>query len=904
MEKDYKNITLEELKSDISFREDDKLGFYFDNELSMSSYHDENGYLIIIEFFNHLKNEYNKCINENREQAKSYHGVLLRAFGWFLPFLNPYHQIIAQSNLCILTDDEQDDEFYKKIFRDNLKRANNLIEITKDQILATKEEYEKEALCQALDSISYLNIREHNYRQATLCLSTSIDLLLSLDIDNPARHELFDLYIRSIVRLANCYEYRDNPWAAIKCILNMENLVSTKTTDLQAKWKDLINANAGQIRDQIINYYNSTDSKHNSKDATINTVKTVCRHLFVNPTENRHFNVFNLNKAHEPISDALKSYIHVLAHCISEYVAKIRGTNYSHPFCSTLQMVSRFLLDWLVVSCHEKALVTCQATVRAENDACPEALKLLLKRHVALEAKGENCTMEEQSELQEIEFFLFYFSEQELRYNYTDKDLEEIFKCYGGIFFESASDKAKHGDCDSLFHYYVIEFKYLFKQKVDKFIHTYDNNELDTQQLDNVFLEMCKCKKQCSDQIFKGLIDECERLEKLFALFQQLQWLNNKNVSQTKVNLFKQQWELYKKSGETFNIREIVLTIHKEIIKRNKILILAPIKNAPSCSSEYDNIQNLLELPTEPLDFSSIDGSEFVKAFKKIERARQQTAQYDLSASKEYSNLKWAIYYPNEGAFIYLYMKNEGATIKYREVVPLYLDTERNAIAEILKRIDDAFSDEFDFSISEKLGSCPGECPYCNTFLLEPGDECNLKKLINELLVFIEFDFHAACQIGHLDKEHILINYPQKDASMPHDFWVLAFEEHLPEKESENGFCDICRNSFVKLSLAQPIKKEDRVITEPLSISCEIFSIDTLKQKRTKVYKEIDGFPQYSSSQKEQIKSGELISNCTAQIRGFTDLCNHLNSCLDGNCDKARGQECETCKLLKEYNFA
>ena len=54
MEKDYKNITLEELKSDISFREDDKLGFYFDNELSMSSYHDENGYLIIIEFFNHL----------------------------------------------------------------------------------------------------------------------------------------------------------------------------------------------------------------------------------------------------------------------------------------------------------------------------------------------------------------------------------------------------------------------------------------------------------------------------------------------------------------------------------------------------------------------------------------------------------------------------------------------------------------------------------------------------------------------------------------------------------------------------------------------------------------------------------------------------------------------------------
>lgn len=903
MGKDYKNISLEQLKSDISHRKDNELGLYFDNDLSMVSYHNENGYLVIVEFFNHLKNEYNECIKENREQAKSYHGILLKVFSWFLPFLSPYHQIIVQSNLCILTDDEQDDEFYQKSFRYNLKRANNLIEITKNLILDANEEYEKEALCQALDSISYLNIREHNYGQAILCIRTSICLLLSLDIDNPARPELFDLYIKSIVRLANCYEYTDNPWDAIKCMLNMDNLESTETTDLQAKWNDLINTNAEQIRDQIIDYYNSTDSKLNSKDATINTVKTVCRHLFVNPTENRHFNVFTLNKAHKPISDALKSYIHVLAHCISEYAAKIRGTNYSHPFCSTLQMVSRFLLDWLVVSCHEKTLVTCQATVRAENDACPEALKLLLKRHVALEAKGENYTMEEQRELQEIEFFLFYFSEQELRYNYTDKELEKIFKYYGDKFFESAFDKAKQGDCDSLFHYYVIEFKYLFKQKVDKFIHTYDNDELDTRQLDNVFLEMCKCKKQCSDQIFKGLIDECERLEKLFALFQQLQWLNNKNVSQTKVNLFKQQWELYKKSGETFNIRNAVLTIHREIIKRNKILILAPIKNAPSCSSEYDNIQNLLELPTGPLDFSSIDGSEFVKAFKRIERDCQQTAQYDLSASTEYSNLKWAIYYPNEGAFIYLYMKNEGATIKYREVVPLYLDTECKVIAGILKRIDDTLSDEFDFSIYEKIGSCPGECSYCNTFLLEPGDECNLKKLINELLVFIEFDFHAARQIGHLDKEHILINYPQKDASMPHDFWVLAFEEHLPEKECENGFCDICRNSFVKLSLSQPIKKEDQVIIEPLSKSCEFFSIDTLKEKRKRLFKSIDGIARITAKEKELIKSGKSIPKETSQIHGFTSLSNRLNLCLEGYCDKSEEQECETCKLLKLYNF-
>lgn len=904
MDKDYKNIQLEQLKSDISFRADDELGLYFDNELSMSSYHDENGYIIIIEFLNHLKNAYNECINKSEEVARSYHDTLLKVFGWFLPFLNPYHQIIAQTNLCILIDDEQGDESYKKCFRDNLKQANDLIEITKDQILTAKEEYEKEALYQALDSISYLNIREHNYGNAILCLRTSIDLLLSLDINNPTHPELFDIYIKNIVRLANCYEYSDKPWDALKCILNMDNLASTETIDLQTEWKNQIDKNAESIRAEIIDYYNLTDGKQNSKDATINTVKTICGYLFVNFTENRHFNVFTLNKVQKPIAYTLKSYIHVLAHCISEYVAKVRDTEYSHPFCSTLQMVSRFLLDWLVVSCHEKTLVTCQATVRAENDACPEALKLLLTRHKVLEAKAENRTLEEQSELQEIEFFLFYFSEQELRYNYTDKHLEDIFKHYGEKFLESASDKVQYGDYDSLFHYYVIEFKYLFKQEIDKFIHTNDNRELNTQQLDNIFLEMCKCKKQCSDQIFKGLIDECERLEKLFALYKQLQWLKSRKVNQSKVNLFKQQWELYNKSSKNFNIKNAVLTIHKEIIKRNKILILAPIKNAPSCSSEYDNIQNLLELPVIPLDRSKIDGSEFIKAFNRIEKNHQQTAQYDLNSSKEYINLKWAIYYPNEGAFVYLYMKNEDATIKYCEVVPLYLDTERKAIAVILKRIDEALSDEFDFSISEKLGSCPVECPFCNTFLLEPDDDCNLKKLINELLVFIEFDFHAAYQMGHLDKELILIRYSQKDASMPHDFWVLAFEKHLPEKESEKGFCDICRNSFVKLSQAKPIKKENQVTMESLSISCEIFSLEILKEKRNGLFKSIDDIARISAEEKALIKSGESIQKETSQIHGFTCLSKRLNFCLEGHCDKPDDKECETCKLLKKYSFS
>ena len=893
MGKDYKNISLAELNNDINGLEDSSLGNYFDNELSMTSYRDENGYLTIIEFFNHLRDTYNECINKDINQAKVYHGTLLKTFSWFLPFLKPYHKIIVQSNICILADDEQDSEFHKIYFSASLEKANKLIKLISNKAFSSKDKYETEALCRALDSLGYLNIREHNYEYAILCIRMCVDLLVDLEADNPANTELFDLYIGNIVRLANCYEYTDDPWSAIKCILKLDN-----SNDIEIIWQKNIISNADIIRTKIIHYYNLPDNKFYIINTTIDLLKEICGLFYLNISENRHFSSLSLITSEKTLSETWKTYIHVLAHCISEYAAKIRVTSYSHPLCSTLQMFSRFLIDWLVESCQEDSLVTCQATIRAENDACPEALKLLLKRHALLEDKLGNCTGEELSELQEIEFFLFYFSEQELRYNYTDKNLENIFKQYGDKFFSSASQKAKNKDFDPLFHYYVIKFKYLFKHKIDEFINTSEKAKLDTKEVDNVFLEMCRCKERCSDHIFKGLLDECERLEDLFALFQQLRWLFTVLVSETRLNWFKQLWSFYDKNDKQFNIKDAVTIIYNEIIRRNKILILAPVKNAPSCSSEYDNIQNLLELPTYSNDARCKDGEGFLTAFRKIKRNRQQTNQYSVNLNDKYSALKWAIYYPNEGSFIYFYMKNE-TDISYSEVIPLYLDTEHKAVSGILQNIEDGIIDEFVFLVSNN-SLCSAkeyrdECDNCNTFLLRPNDEGKLRKLINELLAFLEFDFSVAHQDKYLGKEHILINYPNTNGNSSHDFWVLAFYEQLPDKDVGTGLCDICRECFVKLTS----ERWDNVDSK----KCKIYSFNKLKSLRDAIYNSVESLDRVNSEQKELIKLGKPISDVTSNIRDLTELCNLINMCIQGKCSKSGEKDCDTCRLLKENNY-
>lgn len=911
MDINFKHISLKQLKEDLNSLENQRLGDYFDDGLSMATYRDEKGYSNIIEFFNHLKDEYNKCISKNNGQERDYHDTLLKTFSWFLPFLNPCHKIIVQSNICILTDDEQDCEFHEKYFRDSLNSANRLIKAIQEQVSEGMDNSKNgtKALCRALDAIGYLDIREHNYESAILCLRMCLNLLSTLRVET---HELYNLYINNIVRLANCYEYTDRPWCAINCMLGLGKLINDEATKeaqhQQLGWKAIINNNAEKIRSKIISYYNLPESELRNEDDTIEIVMEICGLLFENSKENKNYGILKWGITSKSYFKTLKYYIHVLAHCISEYAAKIRTADYSHPYCSTLQIISRFLLDWLVVSCQEEALVTCQATVRAENDACPEALKLLLKRHTILEKKQQDkiCTAQEQNELQEIEFFLFYFAEQELRYNYTDQNLEKIFLQYGNKFFESASSKAADGDYDSLFHFYVIKFKYLFKQKIDEFMHIPTNKKLSMKEVDHVFLEMCRCKELCSEHIFKGLIDECNRLEELFALFQQLQWLNSKTISTTRLNLFSQLWFLHDKRKTPLNIRVVVPQLYNEIIERNKILILAPIKNAPSCSSEYENVQSLLDLPMNSGVSSSAKGDDFIGSIFKINRDRSKTVQkvqYLLNSDNKYTKLKWAVFFPNENRFVYLYIRDDNDTssqngIKYCGVVPIYLDNEYEAIKSILKRIDDNISIELNLLVLNNGICTQRRCTddaQCNTFFLKPDYECNLRNLINELLAFLQFDFHAARQVGDLDKENLLINYPKTGT-----LEILAFDEQPPVVGDGEDLCCICDQCFIELSQVNLIENDDKKYFA--SNPCKIYSPDVLTNLRENVFVAIDKMD-LSTDDKNSIKVGKQLSSGTTQSDEFARLCFRLNNCISGYCDKLGEQQCETYKLLKEHQF-
>ena len=904
MNKDYKSVNLSQLKNDIKFLEDEKLGYYFDNDLSMSSYRTEDGYSTILEFFNHLKDVYNEDV-KNNVNMEEYHETLLKTFSWFLPFLLPCHKIIVQANICILADEEEDNEFHKKPhFKDKLEQANKFIKTMGDKVFDERNPEEKEAICKALDSIGYLNLREHNYECAILCLHLCIKLLSMLDIDSSTNTELFELYIQNIVRIANCYEYTDKPWEAVKYMLGIGSLENTESVDFQHAWRNLINDNAAEIRSKIIGYYSLPNDKINIKNkTTVKIVKDICALFFMNSKENLHYSVFTLDKGKEQLPKPLKSFIHVLAHCISEYAAKVRTDEYAHPFCSTLQMFSRFLLDWLVISCHEDALVTCQATVRAENDACPEALKLLLKRHAALDKKREDCTEEEKNELQEIEFFLFYFSEQELRYNYKDFKLENIFKEYGDKFFGSASKKAQDNDFDQLFHYYVIKFKYLFKQLVDDFIHANKRDQFNTQELYNVFLEMCRCKGLCTDHIFKGLIDECERLEALFILFHQFQWLNNKEINVSRQNEIKQLCSIYKGYDDIDNINNAIPKLYKEIIKRNKILILAPVKNAPACSSEYKKIHNLLDLPAYSYETTIGDGTQFISEFQKIKRQRKPMTQYCLNTNQSYKSLKWAVFYPNEGEFIYLYMKHE-ISIAYNEVIPIYLDTEHDAIKEILKRIDDGISDEFYHSVCAKdKCSNMGESDECNdnsTLRLKPNYKSSLKDLISELLVFLEFDFLVGRQIGYPEKNDLLIYYPKES----HNFTILAFDSQQTLENVGKGLCEICRECFVKESQNKLSEKEAcEPMTEHESHWCKMFPRNVLEDKRKKFHGCIDNDPDLTYKQKEAIKTGTEMPDESKQMHDFKFLCMSLDSCIENCCDAKDDQDCIVCKMLSDLGI-
>ena len=917
----------------------------------------------IIALLNNLCKQYNDFFRGNgqhneaqREKAKTYHQCLYELFDWLVPFLTTYHQLVLYTNLCILSDDDTDSKFHNEHFSKCLEKATEFVgkygqnRIRQD---AKDENYDqKKALCTALYSLGFLNLKENHYTDANNCFEPCVGIVLDSFVES-STDSFTDVwaknqYFNCAIRMANCYEYQDDTWKALHYLLGLP------ASD-QDNWVNHVGLRADFIHGEIIKYYNlpsadvSFAKNKDAKGKTIRIVREICEQLLYPPTAKMPLKVFELDKAEEPLDTTVKQYIHVLAHCLSEYAAKLRRLEISglqaplFPACSTLQLVSRFLLDWLVTSCGEDSLVSCQATIRAENDACPEAISLLLRRYHLLkdrekslieiirideEKKRTGVLTEEQTkildekvkekktcerELTEVAFYLFYFSEQELRFNYKDNKLETIFKYYGESFKHSAENTSKDGDYDSLFHYYVIRVKYLLKRKAESLLRA--NESTDYSDLDYEFAQMCTYKEKCSDHIFTGLIEEYERLAKLYSVFQKFRWLT-KETSRPKIRNELEHLLSYSsakkddvdkcfKSDGSIDYDQLVRTVYEGIRSRKKILILAPVKDAPSCSSEYDDIKKMIDFcPMCEMinDEKNLAADSFISIADSQDSYEIQLKE--LNGLQDTSKLKFAIHIDTTGStsretitgITYLYMKREEVIAKeYREVVPLFMEGDESKklkqfIVEIMQQLREYRR------VLTQGGICPSKShdssygAQCCTYHI-PYSDANpgLLNRIRDLLVFLEYDFHASMYYPICKDDIILISHPHKS---PHQFFaILVYDAKIPEVPDNKGLCFLCEN----FCLEHFIVTGDSVAGEPQGAEkpagfCKTYPYNTEEIIRTCLVK-LNQVKQENSPNTENRVQAEALEKVIAA------------SCAKGNCNMHNQEGCYVENARKTWRW-
>ena len=901
------NISLDQLQENITDRKET----FFRQILSVTKQSSDE----ISSFLNHLFEEYNKLCsaNKRREEVMQYHPYLYEAFTWFLPFLDTFHKIVLYTNLCIISDDISDSEFHEEHFETCLKHATCFADQCVQKVYSDCNDLhnnEKRLLCEALYSLGYLNLREHNYESASKCFRPCV-IILSSFIET---REEADLYLKSIVHLANSFEYNEMPLHALKYMLDLpysEESLSKDDNNAAIEWVKKIDSESKAISELIEQYYRDPNNREfespiKGKDYSIATVRDVCKKLCLSSSEITE-RVFDLDGKDKEINETVKLYLHVLAHCISEYAAKIRKTNFTFPACSTLQLVSRFLLDWLVASCKEATLVSCQATVRAENDACPEAISLLLQRYYQLKDQ-EPILPEYEKELKELSFFLFYFSEQELRFNYDDDKLRSIFKNFGDEFRRSAEqikdemDQKRRDRYDPLFHYYVIQFKHLFKraaeQLLERAVSESSEETANQSEIDYVFAQMCKYEAVCSKRIFKGLRKECERLKRLYTIFRILCRLDGDSCQLSdldelsRVLSYAHVKDPVFLTGDQMSYEKVLNDLYGEIIKRNKILILAPVEDAPSCSSEYQELGKLLtfSIDSTKTDLVSNPWLDYYGTVIKDQDTRTIHLK-SINSDSSYSNLKWAVYIDNASntTGTYLYVKrNDIENIGYRAAIPIFL--EGREIDELKKIISVLETRLVSSQTIVRRNRNQTRCPraehdrefgrICCTHQITVSERNKeLLQCVTDLLVFFEFDFFAAATYPISENDVLLICNPNTNS---HNFFsVLAFEKELPQVSSDKGLCSLCESFCVEYQTPLNSHKEGEFDASADTATAGDRSFCSKEFNQENCQKVLD---QLCNKRKvaEESQNKDDLSRYIETIQ---------NSCLCGACKKSQNED-------------
>ena len=869
---------------------ENKLGSYV-----KKLYNIPNSSQMVTEWLNVLIDEYNRRYNDFDLHEKSiFNQCLYKAFDYFLPFLATYEKMGALINMCSLADDEDESnrDFHRECFEFSVCNATeyakeiHFLEMANDEI---------DNGINLLYLLGFFNFRIQNYDTAITYLEPCVLYRLK-EIKND---ESIRLYIKSIIYLAESFEYKNNLDSALKQLFGFDG----NQLKEQLKHKE--------VRIGISKYIFSNYTKISKGEGSIQYIKKLYEYLWGSqPPFPATYNVFKL----EGINDSLKSFVHVTAHCLSEYaadymvkVAKIKEKNTDDiRIYSLLQQMSRFLMDWLVVQ--DDSYVTCQATIRAENDACPEAIDILLKSL----KRFKNIQDDELSETQkmekaELQFYIFYFVEQELNINNNKDNLIYIFEQYGAEFARFAKESK---DTNALFHYLVIRFKYLLKKSAQDILQ---RNELSNYtELDDVYYRIIECRKKPLPHVFQELFRETDRLIEAYLLLREYRYLFRETPDLCNVKEFYNRLEL-KKYSITTDLNEIDMLNSKEsdsiddeeidiedessnVIKnlideieiRKRILILAPVKAAPSCSSDYVPVSQLYKLGSRKIvsdSFASVHSN-----FQQVSAEHGKKRGINKILQCENSELiKWVLYYDDAISALFLYYSEQCNEFKGEMLRANLNEKEKRHLDRLFKSLRNNFSSNIkrvDCNQKEH-NRIYGSRDACTSWLIKGSDIVENEKLL-EILIFSEFDFYSHTHSNKIsDDDYIMFSV---DEQYGKKYKVVCFSK-LPDK-NKMGICNFCQ--CVDGEEIQPIMVNADVLTEP---DVELNNICSY-----------NGVPIDLHKLKENIsdKMMALKLDDYKETSEFYKVIKHLQDEVCECCDKGTCKNkdsiggCETLKLCRE----
>lgn len=850
---------------------------------------DENLMQEINEWLNSLIKEYNeKTERENflRSEMQEEDELLFNVIKVCTQFVSLQSQPYFLTNLCILANDDKNVKFHAEYFSATLEEANEIVfkmlelEEQSDNIYVNDE---------ILSVLGFLNFRAHKYEKAKLLLRCSTELISSSIESDSADYEQEIRFISSKIHLASCFEYEayDKEIAiVVDPEIEKNNFTQRKRTLSNALeqllgcndeiFKDKIDHNKDEINKQVFKYY-----KDSLANVTLRKVVKIIEKFA--ETSCLTLKIFSMEDTRK-IREVQNEYIHVLAHCLSEYAVLVREDKndyfQKYPFCSELQLISRFLLDWLVAKKNSK-YITCQATVRAENDATPEAIDLLLKQ---IES-NKNDNEENSDNVAELKFFIFYFAEQEARLEYNNEKFINIFRKYKAKFYEYADRQTESGkkDYDALFHYYIVYFRYLLKQSANFLVDNRAKNNKETEdEVNKVYNKLSDLGKRISGHILKPVKNEFLRLKKLYLYYQQIKNLNYSNPELTlnERNEFELLVKFHKEViQQDIDYSEIMSEIYREIIAPKNIPLLAPVHNAPSCSFSMGNIDRLLVIPQLIISEDTIDCKSFIeKQASAVDlRSVEKTMRLKIRDSMK-DKFKWAIYIAQNQVFLY-YSDFIDSHDKAYKMFPVILDDdERKYCNQIVTELFDKVGNGI-APCKEPMNTCQRSC-YTHFFKI--NDDKIRKKLL-ELLIFLEFDFciydkDKKAYFSRIQADDIIIAYRKK---LDNEYRISGYTNFNADKEKTKG-CKICEFLPVDID-SNTASEQEEVSNKKEKEKCQMVNFKKVASKL--------------SDMKRSYSEDSLLG------RWIEEVCQMNSECENAvQCPHPENREKDNCNLLRKFH--